>query len=62
MGLGGGNGVIILAGVLGGAAWGAWLAGQRGGRGADRLQYAAGFGTAFGLLAFFLTILIERLA
>lgn len=54
--------MIVLAGIVGGAAWGAWLAGRRGGRGLDRLHYAAGFAIAFGLLGFILTVLIERLA
>lgn len=54
--------MIVLAGFLGGAVWGAWLAARRGGRRLDRLHYAAAFAIAFGLLGLFVTILIERLA
>lgn len=53
--------MIIFAGLAGGALYGAALAGRRGGRPLDRLQYAAGYGIAFGLLGLFLTIAIERM-
>ena len=54
--------MIVLAGLLAGAAWGAWLARRRGGTRADIAQYAAGFGIAFAILGLFLTIFIERMA
>ncbi len=54
--------MIVIAGVLGGAGWGAYLAKSRGGTRADMAQYAAGFGIAFGLLGLFLTIFVERMA
>ncbi len=53
--------MIVLAGLLGGGAWGAWLARSRKGNRADMAQYAAGFGIAFGLLGLFATILLDKL-
>ncbi|MFN3970776.1 MAG: hypothetical protein ACK4GO_07065 [Gemmobacter sp.] len=53
--------MIVIAGLAGGALYGAVLAGQRGGKPLDRLQYAAGFGIAFALLGVFVTIFIERM-
>ena len=54
--------MIILAGLVMGAALGAFTASKRGGKGLDMLQYAAGYGIAFCLLGVVLTIAIERLA
>jgi hypothetical protein len=54
--------MIVIAGLMLGAAVGAYTAKTRGGKTLDLLQYAAGFGIAFGLLGLFLTILIERMA
>ena len=54
--------MIVIAGFLGGALWGAYLARSREGTRADMAQYAAGFGIAFGLLGLFATIFLERMA
>jgi hypothetical protein len=54
--------MIVIAGFLVGASWGAWTARRRGGTPADMAQYAAGFGIAVALLGLFLTIVIERMA
>lgn len=54
--------MIVLAGVILGGTYGAWLAKKRNGTRADMAQYAAGFGIAMGLLGLFLTIFLERLA
>ena len=53
--------MIIIAGVIGGAAWGAWLARSRGGKKADMAQYAAGYAIALGLVGLFVTIFVERM-
>lgn len=53
--------MIILAGLLIGAGFGALTARKRGGRRLDILQYAAGYGIAFGLLGVFATVAIGRL-
>ncbi|MFN7224205.1 MAG: hypothetical protein ACK4MS_09320 [Paracoccaceae bacterium] len=52
--------MIVLAGLVLGAAMGAGIARKRGGNGLDMAQYAAGFAIAFALLGLFLTIFIER--
>ena len=52
--------MIVLAGLVLGAAMGASLAKKRGGNRLDMAQYAAGFAIAFMLLGLFLTIFIER--
>lgn len=52
--------MIVLAGLILGAALGALIARRRGGRLADMLQYGAGYGIALGLLGVFATIAIER--
>ncbi|MBD3765181.1 MAG: hypothetical protein IE927_10740 [Rhodobacterales bacterium] len=52
--------MIVLAGLILGAALGALTARRRGGRTADMLQYGAGYGIALGLLGVFATIAIER--
>lgn len=53
--------MIIIAGVIVGAAWGAWLAKSRQGTTADMAQYAAGFAIAFGIAGLFVTIFLERM-
>lgn len=53
--------MIVLAGLVGGAVYGAVRARSRGGRGLDQAQYATGYGIAFGLLGMFATIAIERM-
>lgn len=52
--------MIVVAGVVFGAAYGAWLARKRQGGRADMAQYAAGFAIAFGLLGLFITIFLAR--
>ena len=52
--------MIWTAGLLGGAAFGAYVALQRGGRKLDALQYAAGFAIAFGLLGLVISVFLDR--
>jgi hypothetical protein len=52
--------MIVLAGMLLGAIFGAGIARKRGGKPLDMLQYGAGFAIAFMLLGLFATIIIER--
>jgi hypothetical protein len=52
--------MIVLAGLVLGAALGANLARKRGGNRLDMAQYGAAFAIAFMLLGLFLTIFIER--
>ena len=54
--------MIVIAGFVLGAAFGASLAKKRGGRGLDMLQYGAGFGICFTLIGLFVTIFIERMS
>ncbi len=54
--------MIVIAGALLGASWGAFLAKKREGTRADIAQYAAGYGIAFALLGLFLTIFIARMS
>lgn len=53
--------MIVIAGALGGALWGAYLARARKGRPADVAQYATAFGILGALLGLFATIAIERM-
>ena len=54
--------MLVLAGALGGAAWGGWLAKSRGGLKKDMAQYAAGFAILWSLIGLIATIVIERMA
>ncbi|QYZ71623.1 apolipoprotein acyltransferase [Neotabrizicola shimadae] len=54
--------MIVIGAAILGVLIGALTARRRGGRLADILQYAAGYGIAFTLLGLFATIVIERLA
>ena len=54
--------MIVLGGVLVGAIIGVLTAGKRGGATLDKVQYATGFGIAFGLLGLILTVVIHRMA
>ncbi len=54
--------MIVIAGLVLGAALGGYTAAKRGGKRLDILQYAAGFGIAFCLLGVFVTIFVERMA
>lgn len=53
--------MIVIAGLIGGAAWGALHARKRGGNRKDMAQYAAVYGIIFGLLGLFATIALERM-
>jgi hypothetical protein len=53
--------MIWTAGLFGGAAFGAYTALKRGGRKLDALQYAAGYGIAFGLLGLAISIFLDRM-
>ncbi|MEM1079882.1 MULTISPECIES: hypothetical protein [unclassified Dinoroseobacter] len=54
--------MLIVAGLLGGAGWGAWLAKSRNGLKRDMAQYAAGFAIFWGLIGLIATIVLERMA
>lgn len=54
--------MIVILGLILGAATGATLARYRGGSRADMLQYAAAYAVAFSLVGLVLTIVIHRLA
>lgn len=51
--------MIVLAGIIGGAVYGALQARRREGTRLDMAQYGAGYGIAFGILGLFLTIALE---
>ena len=51
--------MIVLAGLIGGAAYGAMLARRRQGSRLDMAQYAAGYGIAFAIVGVFATIALE---
>ena len=53
--------MIVIAGLVFGAIFGALLAKKRGGKGLDMAQYAAGFAIAFAVLGVFATIGLENL-
>jgi len=52
--------MIVLAGLVFGAVFGAYTARKRGGNRLDMAQYAAGYAIALMLLGLFVTIFIER--
>ncbi len=52
--------MIFLAGLIGGAAYGASRARARGGRPLDLAQYGAAYGIAFGILGIFVTVGLDR--
>lgn len=52
--------MIVLAGLLIGAAYGAFSARRRGGRWLDMLQYGAAYAILLGLFGLFLTIYLHR--
>lgn len=53
--------MIVILGLLLGAALGALNAKRQGGRTADMLQYGAGYGVAFAILGLIITIAIDRM-
>ena len=52
--------MIIIAGFVLGAAYGARKARKAGGKRLDLLQYGAGFGIAFSLVGLVLTLILDR--
>ena len=54
--------MIVIAGLVIGAAFGARTALKRGGRKLDALQYGASYGILFALAGLVLTIIIGRIA
>ena len=54
--------MLVLIGAALGAAYGAWLAGRRGGNRLDRLQYGAGFGIAAAIVSMIVAIGLDRYA
>ena len=53
--------MLIGAGFVIGALWGAWLARRRKGTRLDIAQYAGTFGIAFGLLGLLATVVLARI-
>jgi hypothetical protein len=53
--------MIVIAGLILGAALGARTAIKRGGKRLDALQYGAGYGICFALIGLFLTLFIDRM-
>ncbi|MBC7480271.1 MAG: hypothetical protein H7317_19630 [Pseudorhodobacter sp.] len=53
--------MIWTAGLILGAAFGAFTALRRGGRKLDALQYGAGFAVAFGLLGLVISVFLDRM-
>jgi hypothetical protein len=53
--------MIVIAGLVGGAIWGALHARKQGGNRKDMAQYAAVYGIVFGLLGLAATIALERM-
>lgn len=52
--------MFVIAGLLGGAVWGAWLAKRRGGNRLDIAQHAATGAIAFGIVGLFTMIILGR--
>lgn len=53
--------MIVAAGFIGGAVWGALVARARGGNRLDMAQYAAGYAIGCAVLGLFATLVLERL-
>lgn len=53
--------MIVLAGLVIGAVWGAMVARKRGGKGLDMAQYGAAYGIALGIVGLFVSIAISQL-
>ncbi len=53
--------MIVIAGAILGAIWGALLARRRGGKPLDMLQYGTGYAILFAIAGLFLTIAIENM-
>ncbi|MBT8409930.1 MAG: hypothetical protein KJN93_09920 [Alphaproteobacteria bacterium] len=53
--------MIVLAGLVIGAFWGAMVARKRGGKRLDMAQYGAAYGIALGIVGLFVSIAISHL-
>lgn len=53
--------MIVIAGLVLGACWGAFLAKKRKGNRKDIAQYATAYAIAFMILGLFLTVFIDRM-
>lgn len=53
--------MIVIAGLVLGAAGGTLLAQRRGGKALDLLHYGAVYGIAFGVLGLLATVFIDRM-
>ncbi len=53
--------MIVIIGLIGGAALGWWQAARRDGNRMDKAQYAAVYAIIFALVGLILTVAIERL-
>jgi hypothetical protein len=54
--------MIVVAGALIGAAFGAFLAKRRKGKALDIAQYAVGYAILFTIISVFITLFIHRAA
>ncbi len=54
--------MFVLGGMIMGGVTGALVALRRGGKALDAMQYAAGYGIAFGLVGMVITIALNRMA
>ena len=53
--------MLVIAGIVAGAIWGGYLARRRKGNRLDILQYAASSAIAFGLLTYFVSVVLLRI-
>jgi uncharacterized membrane protein (UPF0136 family) len=53
--------MFVIAGLLLGAVWGAYLARRRKGTGLDVAQYAGVYAIAFAILGLFVTVFVDRM-
>lgn len=53
--------MLLIAGIVAGAIWGGYLARRRKGNRLDILQYAASSAIAFGLLTYFISVVLLRI-
>lgn len=52
--------MLVIAGALGGALWGGYLAKKRGGLKKDVAQYAIGFAILWSVIGLIATLVIDR--
>ena len=53
--------MLVVAGIVAGAIWGGYLARRRKGNRLDILQYAVSSAVAFGLLTYFVSVVLLRI-